>query len=89
MKMNKLNFSKGKWEANDNVVYSKSKYGIAPICTVDRSIVYEENKANAQLISKTPEMFLLLVEVYDKLDIMMEVGLKNRVAKILDEATKE
>lgn len=81
--MKNLKFTKGEWEINkqaSNTVQIKgtnrsiASTGGYSTNGIDTDTIFEENKANAKLISAAPELLEALIELNDEVIKMCSIG---------------
>jgi hypothetical protein len=84
--MSEFKGTKGKWELfrQDDDIYIETKSGNAAICLIVGGAGLEQDKANALLISKAPEMLDKLKDIKDYLGS----DKRQEVEQLIKEATE-
>jgi hypothetical protein len=83
--------TKGKWLVKEHNAFSGEYY----LRTKDNDVEVEEDKYNALLISKAPEMLEMLNDLHGRIDFSWEawgsnegIELSNKIKQLIKEATE-
>jgi hypothetical protein len=86
-----IKFTTGQWEAGKNGFSVECDNDIIATChyVTERWITEEQAKANAQLISAAPDMFYVLIDLYNDREVWSDLfeDQKESICRVLNKAT--